>query len=916
MDRNENAKTKHVALNMLKASVAITGAALLFACGDDSSSGADGSQTATGVDSTVESVDDLLNCTSKHEGETAYIKEENATYVCVDGDWIIGSISESVDDLINCTSKHEGETVFVKEDKEIYVCTDGDWVVAGETGDGDDDDGDDADKKSSSSKAKSADSKDKSSSSDENDEDDSSSSSSKKSDPKSSSSFKYEQDSTAYEQPDVVKVKDKSIAGVSQKGPFVTGSAVKLYELDGETYAQTGRSFTGKITSNYGEFEISSVTLASQYALLEASGYYRNEVSGKMSGGTITLNALTDLSDRKKVNINLLTHLEYERALYLVGTGVNVSAAKKQAEAEIFKAFGIQGDFANSEDLNIFGEGEGDAALLALSILMQGDRSEAKLTELLTKFATDIEKDGEWNDASTKAKIADWASEQDLADDLSLIRFNIISWGLITVPYFEKYVRNFWYANYGLKACGAENQGEIAAATNELVETYGTKTRYYCNGEAWLEASDIDKDTYQWTAGEDGEIRLGSVTQSVYYIYDGVRNAWDAASKIEAALGGCTETREADISLNTGKVNGTWYICKSREWESTNNITIDTQGWVEGSDGDIQKGDSTDAKYKYDEALDQWVATNANDVSLGLMGCTTNRTGEIGKSDETYYVCKNSNWQVAAEIDYDTYGEKCTSAEVGKTMNGKETAANKYYCSANGWVSLMGGWTFDVPKEARLNPEITYGTMTDKRDNKTYETVKIGDQVWMAENLNYDYNKGTAKSYCYDDIEANCEVTGRLYTWAAAIDSVALANDADNPQICGYGVECTLPTVVQGVCPDGWHLPSYDEWQTLFTAVGGSSKAGTALKSQTGWNSQTGDAADRDAYGFSALPAGRRNGGGNFINAGDYANFWSASQYEGNSYSAYYVFLYYYDEKARRDYLNKGHGFSVRCLQN
>ncbi|MCL4101510.1 hypothetical protein [Fibrobacter sp. HC4] len=363
--------------------------------------------------------------------------------------------------------------------------------------------------------------------------------------------------STAYEQPDVVKVKDKSIAGVSQKGPFVTGSAVKLYELDGETYAQTGKSFTGKITSDNGEFGVSSVTLASQYALLEASGYYRNEVSGKKSGGTITLNALTDLSDREKVNINLLTHLEYERALYLVGTGVNVPAAKKQAEAEIFNAFGIQGDFANSEDLNIFSKGEGNAALLAFSILMQGDRSEAELTELLTKFATDIEKDGEWNDASTKAKIADWANEQDLNGNLSLIRFNINTWGLGSVPDFEKYVRNFWYANYGLEACEADSKGVVAAASNELVEAYGTKTRYICNGEGWVEASDIEKDTYQWAAGEDGEIRLGSVTKSVNYVYDGAKNAWRNASTVEAALGGCTETREADISLNTGKVNGT-----------------------------------------------------------------------------------------------------------------------------------------------------------------------------------------------------------------------------------------------------------------------------------------------------------------------------------------------------------------------
>ncbi len=664
-------------------------------------------------------------------------------------------------------------------------------------------------------------------------------------------------------------VKDKSIAGVSQKGPFVTGSVVKLYELDGETLAQTGKSFTGKITSDNGEFGISSVTLASQYALLEASGYYRNEVSGKKSGGTITLNALTDLSDRENVNINLLTHLEYDRALYLVGSGMEVSEAKIQAEAEIFNAFGIQGDFANSEDLNIFSKGEGNAALLAFSVLMQGDRSEAELTELLTKFAIDIEKDGEWNDDATKAKIADWANEQDLNGKLSSIRSNINSWGLGSASDFEKYVRNFWYVNYGLGECEKDNKGEVAAASNELVKTFGTKTRYICNGEAWVEASDIEKDTYQWAAGEDGEIKLGSVTKSVNYVYDGAETAWRKASSVEVALGGCTETREADISLNTGKVNGSWYICKSRKWESTNYITVDTQGWVEGSDGDIKKGDSTDVMYKYDEALDKWEEANENDVGLGLMGCTTNRIGEIGKSGE-----------------------------------------DKYYCSSKGWVSLMG-WRWDVPKEARLNPEITYGSLTDSRDGQVYKTVKIGTQVWMAENLNYDYNTGTAKSYCFGDKEVNCAVTGRLYTWAAAIDSVALANDADNPQTCGYGKTCTLPTVVQGVCPSGWHLPTYDEWQTLFKAVGGSSAAGKALKSGSGWYS---NGNGTDTYGFSALPAGYSSYDGDFDYAGGYAGFWSASEIKDGR--AYGMYLGYYDEFASMHDYYKDIGYSVRCLQD
>lgn len=678
--------------------------------------------------------------------------------------------------------------------------------------------------------------------------------------------------SSSEHDPEIVEIRNKSISGESQ---FVAGSTVKLYELDGETCAQTGKSFAGKIINDNGELKISSVTLASQYALLEVSGYYRNVVNGETSSAIITLNALVDLSNREKVNVNMLTHLEYERALYLVRTGMKVSAAKNQAETEILGAFGIEGNFANSEDLNIFGESEESAVLLAISVMMQGGRGAEKLTEFLSKIAIDIEKDGEWNDFSTKAKIADWANEHDLNGGLSSIRSNINSWGLGSAPDFEKYVRNFWYANYGLEACEADSKGVVAAAFNELVKTYGTKTRYICNGEGWVEASDIEKDTYQWAAGEDGEIKLGSVTKSVNYVYDGAKNAWRNASTVEAALGGCTETREADITLNTGKVNGTWYICKNRKWESTNNITVDTQGWVEGSDGDIKKGDSTDVMYKYDEALDKWEEANENDVSLNL-GCTTNRTGEIGKSGE-----------------------------------------DKYYCSSKGWVSLKGGWSWDLPKEACLNPEIDYGEMADPRDGQVYKTVKIGDQVWMAENLNYADSTKTPSlkggSWCYDNRAENCDVTGRLYTWAAAIDSVALANDADNPQTCGYGETCMLPTVVQGVCPSGWHLPTEDEWETLFAAVGGKGDAGKMLKSTSGW-SDSGNGTD--AYGFSALPAGGSFHDVDFYSAGNYAYFWSATQGENDSYYAYFMSLRCsYDSPSQDSYL-KGSGYSVRCLQN
>ena len=225
------------------------------------------------------------------------------------------------------------------------------------------------------------------------------------------------------------------------------------------------------------------------------------------------------------------------------------------------------------------------------------------------------------------------------------------------------------------------------------------------------------------------------------------------------------------------------------------------------------------------------------------------------------------------------------------------------------------GWSWDVPKEARLNPEIDYGSMTDPRDGQIYKTVKIGDHVWMAENLNYADSvkipslKG--KSWCYDNKAKNCAVAGRLYTWAAAIDSVKLATDADNPQDCGSGKECTLPDTVQGICPPGWHLPEKKEWDTLLTKVGGEATALKVLKSQTGWFH---DGNGSDDVGFSALPAGDRINNGNFFDIGKLAGFWSASETDYNYANA--LDLGYCSNYAALGYYNKSFGFSVRCLKD
>jgi uncharacterized protein (TIGR02145 family) len=252
-----------------------------------------------------------------------------------------------------------------------------------------------------------------------------------------------------------------------------------------------------------------------------------------------------------------------------------------------------------------------------------------------------------------------------------------------------------------------------------------------------------------------------------------------------------------------------------------------------------------------------------------------------------------------------TSSDSKSSSSVKSGDSSSSSSAGKVNCPA-----LLEGkthWSWDVPKECRFNPDIDYGSMTDERDGKVYRTVTIGDQVWMAENLNYANGVKTpslnGRNWCCDDKPANCNVGGRLYTWAAAIDSVKTG--------CGYGSTCSPTLPVQGICPTGWHLPSNVEWNTLFTAVGGSDIAGKVLKSQSDWYS---NGNGTDTFGFSALPAGYRSRSGEFIHEGSFAYFWSSTEY--NSYHAYRIYLGYGSDDPNLDYNYKYIGYSIRCVKD
>ena len=192
-----------------------------------------------------------------------------------------------------------------------------------------------------------------------------------------------------------------TVAGKVEKGPFVQGSSITMATMDAKLNA-TGKTYTATITDDAGTFSFGTQEFDSQYARLTASGYFFNEVKGELSKGTLTLSAIVDLSNKKSVNVNLLTHLESMRIQKLISTdGKSFADAVKQAQKELLTCFEFQ-QFASTDasQFSITSGTDEAAALILISSIIQMDRSEAQITEWISKLASDFAEDGQFSDAN------------------------------------------------------------------------------------------------------------------------------------------------------------------------------------------------------------------------------------------------------------------------------------------------------------------------------------------------------------------------------------------------------------------------------------------------------------------------------------------------------------------------------------
>ena len=225
-------------------------------------------------------------------------------------------------------------------------------------------------------------------------------------------------------------------------------------------------------------------------------------------------------------------------------------------------------------------------------------------------------------------------------------------------------------------------------------------------------------------------------------------------------------------------------------------------------------------------------------------------------------------------------------------------SADMYCFDGTNWIGLMDN-------SDTINPWICGSNFTDDRDNKSYPSVQIGTQCWMAKSLNIgtmiqsnqnQTDNDVIEKHCYDNDPANCDIYGGKYTWQEMMQYATLEGE-------------------QGICPEGWHIPTNDEWKTLTNFLGGQDVAGGKLK-ETGtvhWKSPNTDATN--SSGFTGLPGGH-GGYQTYYGLSSDGRWWASSLHDANY--AYARRLVYDDGKIPEmiSSISGNTGSGVRCVKD
>lgn len=360
-------------------------------------------------------------------------------------------------------------------------------------------------------------------------------------------------------------------------------------------------------------------------------------------------------------------------------------------------------------------------------------------------------------------------------------------------------------------------------------------------------------------------------SSSAYYY---VRND-SSIVNAEKVLGKCDSENDGTIVQDTAREicvsYDHLYYCKKGVWSGVLKKVADTLGFGAGTQGSFKEGRLNAPKKNMSGYCDESL-TNA---------------------EHLLYVY-DGGWRVADSTEV-CFKKACSMKNVGETLDFKDYP---FICRGkNQWEYMT---IYERPRENYFNEDVEYGTMTDERDGKEYRTLKAGGFFWMAENLNYS---GDDEGKCYGDDPKNCEITGRFYSWfeAMQVDSTYMSK------------KITDTLSHQGLCPEGWRIPSLSNWSASFNL--GSTRA--LAKDVWGYVNDGTSVTYRDSYneyGLTLLPSGEY-GTNDWVHRR--ANFCTTSSLSKTQ--AYYMLAYTYSDDKRSalssNYAEKDFYCHLRCIK-
>lgn len=296
---------------------------------------------------------------------------------------------------------------------------------------------------------------------------------------------------------------------------------------------------------------------------------------------------------------------------------------------------------------------------------------------------------------------------------------------------------------------------------------------------------------------------------------------------------------------------------------------------------------------------------------------------EVANMDELEeYKCDDSVIGSVIYVKSKSKNYECDGDEWLVSQNQSKSSSSKKSSSSSAKSSSSSGQS--IAFKAPCNVKTDENCFEDSRDGQTYRIAKVGGQIWMAENLNYETersywisnsgsfsNQKISELKDIDTSKYKYPITkfGRYYFWSEAMDSAGVWSS--NGKGCGNGKICAPVYPVRGICPDGWHLPTITEYEILFVNVniGGDGETGFALKSSYGWSD---DGGGIDAYGFTALPVGYASSFGEEF--GSSAYFWSST--DSSRGNAGCIEMGRNVGNAVPQFTHKDKGFPIRCVKD